>query len=87
MIRVPFFLLFGFDKGTQKQKGQKGTTREPGHWEGIEDPARSDSRRPHWVPQPIGEPGGYFALHRVRIPRLYTFLALLCYDRNPDTNS
>ena len=25
VIRVPFFLLFGFDKGTLKQKGQKGT--------------------------------------------------------------
>ena len=29
MIRVPFFLLFGFNKGTLKQKGQKGTTQEP----------------------------------------------------------
>ena len=29
IIRVPFFLLFGFTKGTQKEKGQKGTTREP----------------------------------------------------------
>ena len=26
---VPFFLLFGFNKGTQKEKGQKGTTGEP----------------------------------------------------------
>ena len=23
-IRVPFFLLFGFNEGTQKDKGQKG---------------------------------------------------------------
>ena len=29
MIRAPFFLLFGFDKGTLKQKGQKATTQEP----------------------------------------------------------
>ena len=29
IIRVPFFLLFGFNKGTQKEKGQKGTTGEP----------------------------------------------------------
>ena len=28
-IRVPFFLLCGFNKGTQKEKGQKGTTGEP----------------------------------------------------------
>ena len=28
IIRVPFFLLFGFSKGTQKDKGQKGTTGE-----------------------------------------------------------
>ena len=27
--RVPFFLLFGFNKGTQKEKGEKGTTGEP----------------------------------------------------------
>ena len=31
IIRVPFFPLFGFDMGTQKEKGQKGTTGEPGH--------------------------------------------------------
>ena len=29
IIRVPFFLLFGFNKGTRKKKGQKGTTGEP----------------------------------------------------------
>ena len=29
MIRVPFFLLFGFNKGTPKEKGQKGTTGAP----------------------------------------------------------
>ena len=29
MIRVPFFLLFGFVKGTSNEKGQKGTTGEP----------------------------------------------------------
>ena len=31
IIRVPFFLLFGFkfNKGTLTQKGQKGTTQEP----------------------------------------------------------
>ena len=29
MMRVPFFLLFGFNKGTQKENGQKGTTGEP----------------------------------------------------------
>ena len=29
MIRVSFFLVVGFDKGTLKQKGQKGTTEEP----------------------------------------------------------
>ena len=29
MIRVPFFLLFGFNKGALNQKGQKGTTQEP----------------------------------------------------------
>ena len=28
-IRVPFFLLFGFNKGALNQKGQKGTTQEP----------------------------------------------------------
>ena len=27
IIRVPFFLLFGFNKETLTQKGQKGTTR------------------------------------------------------------
>ena len=31
MIRVPFFLLFGFSKGPLKQKGYKGTTQEPGN--------------------------------------------------------
>ena len=29
IIRVPFFLLFGFNKGTQKEKGEEGTTGEP----------------------------------------------------------
>ena len=29
-IRVPFFLLLSFNKGTLKQKGQKGTTQELG---------------------------------------------------------
>ena len=29
IIRVPFFLLFGFNKGTRKAKGQKGTTQKP----------------------------------------------------------
>ena len=29
MIRVPFFLLFGLNKGALNQKGQKGTTQEP----------------------------------------------------------
>ena len=29
MIRVPFFLLLGFNKGTLNQKGQKGTTQKP----------------------------------------------------------
>ena len=29
MIRVTFFLLFGFNKGALNQKGQKGTTQEP----------------------------------------------------------
>ena len=29
MVRVPFFLRFGFKEGTLKQKGQKGTTQEP----------------------------------------------------------
>ena len=29
MIRVPFFVLFGFNKGALKQKGQKGTTQDP----------------------------------------------------------
>ena len=30
IIRVPFFLIFSFNKGTRKQqKGQKGTTQEP----------------------------------------------------------
>ena len=28
IIRVPFFLLFGLNKRTLKQKGQKGTTQE-----------------------------------------------------------
>ena len=28
IIRVPFFLLFGFIKGASKEKGQKGTTTE-----------------------------------------------------------
>ena len=31
VIRVPFFLLFGFNKGALNQKGQKGTTQEPRH--------------------------------------------------------
>ena len=30
-IRVPFFLLIGFYKGTQKEKGQKGPTGKPSH--------------------------------------------------------
>ena len=29
IIRVPFSLLFGFNKGIRKYKGQKGTTQEP----------------------------------------------------------
>ena len=29
IIRVPFFLMFSFNKGTLNQKGQKGTTQEP----------------------------------------------------------
>ena len=29
MIRVPFFLLFGFNRRTPKYKGQKGSTQEP----------------------------------------------------------
>ena len=29
MIMVSFFLLLGFNKGAQKEKGQKGTTQEP----------------------------------------------------------
>ena len=29
MIRLRFFLLFGFDNGTQEQKGHKGTAQEP----------------------------------------------------------
>ena len=29
MIRVPFFLRVGFNKGNQKEKGQKGITQEP----------------------------------------------------------
>ena len=29
IIRVPFFLLFGFNEGAPKRKGQKGTTGEP----------------------------------------------------------
>ena len=29
IIRVPFFLILGFNKGTLKQKGQKSTTQEP----------------------------------------------------------
>ena len=28
-MRVPFFLLFGLNKGAQTEKGQKGTTGEP----------------------------------------------------------
>ena len=32
MIRVPFCLLFGFNKGPLKQKGQKGNTQEPRVW-------------------------------------------------------
>ena len=35
IIRVPFFLLFGFNKGTQTKKGQKATTREPGRGLGF----------------------------------------------------
>ena len=31
-IRVPFFLILSFSKGTLKQKGQKGTTQEPRFW-------------------------------------------------------
>ena len=27
IIRVPFFLILSFNKGTLKQKGQKGTTQ------------------------------------------------------------
>ena len=29
LIRVHFFLLIGFNKGNQEEKGQKGTTGEP----------------------------------------------------------
>ena len=29
IISVPFFLLFGFNRGTQKEKGQKGLIGEP----------------------------------------------------------
>ena len=35
IIRVPFFLLFGFNKGTQKEKGYKGTTGEPRFYMGL----------------------------------------------------
>ena len=35
MIRVPFFLLFGFNKGALNQKGQKGTTQEPSFYLGL----------------------------------------------------
>ena len=34
MIRVPFFLLFGSNKGSKNQKGQKGTTQEPSECRG-----------------------------------------------------
>ena len=30
-IRAPFLLLLGCNKGTLKQKGQKGTTQEPSY--------------------------------------------------------
>ena len=29
VIRVPFFLLVGFNKGVPQQNGQEGTTQEP----------------------------------------------------------
>ena len=29
ITRVPFFLVFGFNKETLKYKGQKGTTQKP----------------------------------------------------------
>ena len=29
IIKVPFFLIFSFNKGTLNQKGPKGTTQEP----------------------------------------------------------
>ena len=29
IIRVPFFLIVSFNKGTQKQKGRKGTPQKP----------------------------------------------------------
>ena len=29
IMRVPFFLILSFNKGTLKQEGQKGTTQEP----------------------------------------------------------
>ena len=33
IIRVPSFLPFGFNEGTQREKGQKGTTQKPSQQE------------------------------------------------------
>ena len=46
MIRVPFFLLFGFNKGALNQKGQEGTTQEPRY--SMVDP----NPKPHRLYQP-----------------------------------
>ena len=49
IIRVPFFLILSFNKGTLKQKGQKGTTQEPRFRSDLGNTglsARMDSRAP-----------------------------------------
>ena len=43
IMRVPFFLLFGFNKETPNQKGQKGTTVEPSHHGGTEGTVQARS--------------------------------------------
>ena len=48
-MRVPFVLLFGFNKGIQKQKVQKGTIQEPS-WK--QKQTLSPKPEKQWRPKP-----------------------------------
>ena len=45
-VPSPFFLLFGFNEGTEKGKGQKGTTQEPSWSLSVEPDASRGIQKP-----------------------------------------